>query len=210
MSPAVVPAIPYVDAYRAHRQSIGVLGTALPFLVSLGAWLLSGTPLRRSVSAYYHADTRDVFVGALFAIGFFLFSYVKYKPQHTIAGRLAGIFAIVVALFPTASDAAVAVPPRLYFPGVHGLFAALLFLTLTYFSLVLFPITDQSSPAPRIRHRNLVYRICGSTMLACIVLIAAINLLKIGLPHAVFCLETILIEAFGFSWLIKGQAFLKD
>jgi putative copper export protein len=64
--------------------------------------------------------------------------------------------------------------------------------------------------------RNRIYRICGAAMAVCIVLMALYFILpgSIGGPlsryNAVFWLETIAIVSFGISWLVKGEAILKD
>jgi hypothetical protein len=61
--------------------------------------------------------------------------------------------------------------------------------------------------------RNLVYRICGYTILASILLVPAVNLfpgISGPIPSPVFWLETLAIVVFGVSWLIKGETFLRD
>lgn len=194
---------PMVISYRTLRKLVGILGILLPLLVSLGAWLLDRTTLRHSISDYYYTVTRDEFVGALCSIGLFLFSYKGPEPQDGIAGNVAGVSAFGVALFPKGLR---------YSP--HYVFAALLFLTLSYFSLFLFTKTSpDKTPTPRKLQRNLVYRICGYTILASILLVPAVNLfpgISGPIPSPVFWLETLAIVVFGVSWLIKGETFLRD
>ncbi|HEX2712002.1 MAG TPA: hypothetical protein VHM88_07240, partial [Candidatus Acidoferrales bacterium] len=61
--------------------------------------------------------------------------------------------------------------------AVHLSFAALLFLTLAYFSIVLFTETDpHKKPTRQKLQRNTVYRICGYTILACIFLVVVVKL----------------------------------
>ena len=66
------------------------------------------------------------------------------------------------------------------------------------------------------RKRNVVYYICGSIMAASLLLITAyMYILKYHSPelkrlHPVFWLETIMLVAFGISWLTKGQLLLRD
>ena len=93
-----------VFSYLELRKAIGILGMALPFAVSLGAGILFRTGVQSSISSYYHTGMRDVFVGTLFAIGFFLLSYKGYERSDDLAGDLACIFAVGVALFPTVPD----------------------------------------------------------------------------------------------------------
>ena len=117
--------------------------------------------------------------------------------------------------FPTTPDMA-ATPPRDKLIGaVHLSFAALLFLTLAYFSIVLFTKTASGkNPTPQKRKRNTVYRISGYAILACILLIALVSLPSIQPLVArlapKFWLEAVAIVAFGVSWLVKGETILKD
>src|SRR5258706_8775674 len=94
-----------VMSYLTHRKVIGLMGVGLPFVVSIGAMLLSNTGIQRSLSAYYYTGMRDVFVGILWAIGFFLLSYNGYAQVDNIAGNLGCVFAIGVAIFPMAPEA---------------------------------------------------------------------------------------------------------
>ena len=56
--------------YRALRLLVGLIAFALPIVVSL----LSIKTLP-SISASYHAEGRDAFVGMLFVVGAFLWAY---------------------------------------------------------------------------------------------------------------------------------------
>ena len=205
-----------VFSYLAHRKTIGILGIALPFVVSLGALLLFQTELQRSISSYYHTDMRSVFVGTLWALGIFLISYKGHKPVDDMVGHLGGIAAVGMALFPTTYDDPCA-GSSAAIGTVHVVFAGLFFLTLIYFSLFLFTKTDpDKSPSKRKLQRNLVYRVCGYTMSLCIALIAIFFLLPDGVKSSlkaykpVFWLEALAIVAFGISWFTKGEAILKD
>ena len=158
----------------------------------------------------------DVFVGTLCVIGFFLLSYKGYERADDIAGDLGCVFAVGVALFPTAPAGSVTGGARVI-SCIHAGFASLFFLTLIYFSLFLFTKTDKSRPATRAKvKRNRVYRACGYTMSLCILLIAVYSLLPDGVAsavsacHPVFWLEAVAVAAFGISWLTKGEAILKD
>lgn len=202
-----------VFSYMELRVAIGALGIALPLVTSIGAWLIFQEGLQRSISNYYHTGMRDVFVGALFAIGFFLLSYRGHEPADNRAGNLAFIFALGVALFPTIKD-----PNTTIFTTteiLHMVFTILFFSTLTYFCLCLFVKSDQEPPLPpKKQRRNLVYKISGWVMVACIVLIAthAIPAVKEWwpIPKPVFWFEALAIWAFGWSWFVKGEAILKD
>ncbi|MFC1552065.1 DUF998 domain-containing protein [Candidatus Latescibacterota bacterium] len=205
-----------VCSYLELRKTIGLLGIAFPFILSLGALILFQTGIQETMSSYYHTGMRDVFVGTLCVIGFFLLSYKGYERSDDIAGDLACVFAVGIALFPTTPEVAATSSDRII-GYVHLGFATLYFLTLIYFSLFLFIKTDpQKTPSNRKLQRNKIYRICGYTMGICILLIAIFFLL----PHTltshlnaykpVFWLESLAVLAFGISWFTKGQAILKD
>lgn len=203
-----------VLSYLGLRKAIGIIGTALPFVLAFGKILLEGPGIQSSISSYYHTEMRDVFVGSLCAIAVFLLSYRGYERKDDIAGDLACIFAIGVAFFPTTPDLNPTSRDKLI-GGLHLLFAALFLLTLAFFSLVLFRKTDLTKPPTRRKQqRNVVYTVCGYTMLACIALIAVVALLPGNTPvkdlDPAFWLESIAVVAFGISWLTKGEAILKD
>ena len=205
-----------VFSYLTLRKAIGVLGIAFPFVLYVGALLIFQTNIQRSISAYYHTGMRDVFVGTLWAIGFFLLSYKGYECADDIAGDLGCIFAVGVTLFPTFPNGVASSNAR-FIGHIHQTFTALFFLTLIYFSLFLFTKTNpRATPTRRKLQRNKVYRVCGYAMAICILLIvvyyrltgAAASFLQPYKP--VFWLEAIAVVAFGISWLTKGEAILKD
>jgi hypothetical protein len=206
---------PLIISYLTVRKLIGLLGMGLPFVLALGGWFVFSAPLRASISAYYYTGMRDVFVGILFAMGVFLLSYHGYERADFIAGRAGGLFAIGIALLPTA-PVAHATPAGKIIGGIHYAFAALFYLTIAYFLLFLFTKTNPArTPTVRKRHRNRIYRFCGWTMLGCLSFIVINKLRADGLivsddDHPVFFLETIANLAFGVSWIVKGETFLKD
>ena len=205
-----------VFSYLALRKTIGILGMAFPIVLFMGALIFFETGLQRSISSYYHTGMRDVFVGILCVIGFFLFSYRGYNRADDIAGDLACIFAVGVALFPTTPDQAASGGHNLI-GYIHLICAVLFFITLIYFSLFLFTKTNPNKqPSRRKLQRNKVYRVCGYAMGMCILLIIIYFLIpddmapKVGAYKPVFWLEAMAIFTFGISWLTKGEAILKD
>ena len=210
------PTSSLVISYMTLRRAVGWIGILLP-VVLIGYSLFFRKPsiFEPSISHYYYTGMGDVFVGALCVIGFMLFSYKGYKPKgrwrwDDIAGDVACVFAVGVALFPTAPTGE-ACPVRLSY-CVHGTAAGLLFVTLACFSLFLFTRTDSKTPSRQKLRRNAFYRACGYTILSCILLILVAYGLRKVLPkdiidaiHPVLWLESIAIIAFSFSWLIKGE-----
>jgi uncharacterized protein YhhL (DUF1145 family) len=203
-----------VLSYLALRKAVGIIGVALPFVLALGKMLVQGPGIQASVSGYYYTDLRNVFVGSLCAIGIFLMSTRGFDRRDVIAGRLASLFAIGVAFFPTTPLTGPTSQDK-FIGALHLSFAALFFLTLAYFSLFLFTKTAPDRvPTPRKLQRNKVYRVCGVVILACIALILIVKLPLVK-PHVeslkpVFWLESTAIFVFGVAWLIKGETILKD
>ena len=203
-----------VLSYLGLRKAIGIIGIALPFVLAFGKILLEGPGIQSSISAYYYSGMRDVFVGSLCAIAVFLMSYRGYERVDDIAGDLACVFALGVALFPTTPDVNATSRDKIV-GAMHLIFAAGFFLTLAFFSLVLFRKTNPTRKPTRAKEqRNLVYTACGYAILACIALIAVVAFLSNDSPikrlDPVFWLEATAIVAFGLSWLTKGEAILKD
>lgn len=203
-------------SYLFLRKLIGLLGVALPFVLAIGAGLLSGLDVQDSVSAYYYTVMRDVFVGILFAIAVFMFAYQGYDRKDNIVGNAVCFGAIGVALFPVA-PAAGGTSAQETLGMLHYLSATLFFLMLACFSLVLFRKTNPAvPPTPEKLRRNRVYFVCGVAILAAIGMIALLKVFP-GLQNAVFLtdapvfwLEALAVVAFGFSWLVKGEAILAD
>lgn len=188
---------------------MGGLGITFPFVLVLGAIVLdSNIGIEPTISDYYDTVMIGVFVGVLFAIGVFLFSYQGYDKRDNIAGYLACVFAIGVALFPSTADNA-------FVQTVHFVSATALFLTLAYFSFFLFTKSKDEPPLPPQKAaRNRVYRTCGIVIVVSIALIGVYNLFladtAIDAIKPVFILETLALEAFGISWVVKGEALLGD
>ena len=203
-----------VVSYLVLRRAIGIIGLALPFVLALGKIVFEGPGIQSSISAYYHTDMRDVLVGSLCAIGVFLMSYRGYERRDEIAGRLGSVFAIGVALIPTAPAVGATALENALSAAHFGL-AGLFFGTLAYFSIVLFTETaPDAKPTRKKLQRNVIYRVCGYTMLATVGLIGLFTLPSV-FPLAErftprFWLEALGIVAFGVSWLVKGETILKD
>lgn len=136
-----------VISYLNLRQSIGCLGIALPFALAIGGLLIFQVGIQSTVSDYYYTGMRSVFVGILFAIGVFLFSYRGYQRKDNIAANLASFCAIGTALFPTPPQNATPLAETI--GTLHIAFAVTFFVSLAYFSLVLFTKSDPTKrPTP--------------------------------------------------------------
>ena len=132
-------------------------------------------------------------------------------PQRC-AGRVRG----GVALFPTNPTGANPTIGQAIIGYVHLACAALFILCMAYFSLALLTRRDPRRIATRQnRQRNVLYWVCATAIVACLVLVVAANFvfndhLKKEL-HPLLWLETVALWAFSVSWLVKGEFLvLKD
>jgi hypothetical protein len=193
-------------SYLTLRRVVGLLGVALPIIVAVWGFALSGCcELRPSISDYYALRTRDALVGILFAIAWFLFTYRGYERSDDIAGNFACVFALSVALFPKTGSA--------WEAAIHFISATALFLVLAYFSLCLFTKTG-GTPTPEKKIRNRVYKTCGVGILVCIALIGLyywrLQDTALARFQPVFWLESLALWAFGFAWFVKGETLWRD
>lgn len=197
-----------------HRQLIGYLGLSLP----LGVYVLAGfvptdgltswRPLM-SVSEYYYTGAGDFFVGVLFAMALFLFTYPGYQGvlKDRLLALVAGVAALGVAVFPTNAPGG-AVPASWWRPAlgtIHLACAAVLFSSFALFALWLFRLSEVPrwrDRDPEKKLRDVFFLACGCVILACMgwVAIAAQRGSSILLP------EMIAIMAFALAWLVKGEA----
>jgi len=219
-------------AYIDLRKFIGTLGLAFPIVVPGLAILAFGQGPVGSLSAYYYTASGIVFVGALWAIGFFMLSYQAYGPWDTWAGRLACLFAVLMTLFPTLPPASVhcaagavatSNPPcpsamaaliGVYPTSVvHFVAAALFFATLIFFSLVLFTRTNMDLGRKRKDtdpQKAVVVRKKRRNLayrICGVIMIVCILLCFVfsyyNLPIVIW--EALAVWAFGFSWLTKAN-----
>lgn len=216
--------IPEVVSYLALRRAVGIIGVALPIVLLTGSILIfSCNEIQGSISKYYHTVMRNIFVGSLCAVALFLWAYKGYKRDEkdskymlhdNPAGNLAALFALGVAFFPTfigPNDLTSCIEcdyPRRLIGNFHLFWALSFFLMLAYFSIILFTKGNN-------KHENRLYKICGYTILICLLLIGIyLYWLKDIFPNLqkikpVFWLEAFALWAFGISWLRKGKLLFK-
>jgi len=197
-----------------HRVVIGALGAALPLLV----WFVSSVrpanpPLLEplsSISAYYYSGAVAIFTGILACLSVYFFTYSGYdnddRWKDRTAAIIAAIAAIGVACFPTDAPAKPLALPwwQPYQRTVHLISAGTLFGAFIFFALFLFPKSDpkkKKKPSPEKQVRNIIYRGCGLCMLVAIVSAG----IRAHNNEPIFWQETIALEAFAVSWLVKGR-----
>ena len=223
-----------VVPYRSVRRLIGVLGLFLPAsLIVYG--LFSAAGILDSMSAYYYSPMREIFVGTLCALAVFLWAYEGYRADpgewfsDRNAARAASLGAAGIALLPTTADPVFGAEGAPVFESepvictltlaqcllgdgaastLHFLAAAVFFLAMAVFCLLLFTRGDASDPQKRAANR--IYRACGWAILISLALIGILQFT--GLWQAleavrpVFWLEVMASVAIAISWMTKGDA----
>ena len=224
MANLALPKDPAVLSYLALRKAVGMVALVLPFALMtgnivftrLGSAAAYPHPLfEGSISAYYYTCMGHFLTGALCAIAMFLMCCRGYDLRDEIAGYVACGFALGVAFCPTTPD----LPPYTQIQNglgwAHEIFAALMFLVLSYFCIFLFTKTAPgASPTQRKLQRNTVYKVCGAIMILSMVVMTSLHIPAVGrfFQHVNMLLifETVCLLAFGVAWLTKGEALLKD
>lgn len=212
---------PELISFQTTRKAVGWLGVLLPFALWWGGELITGTNLQPSISHYYYTHMREVFVGVLCAVSLFLFTYKGYNKLDSYSANLAGIFSLLVAIFPTyiidtypGQVFTVSVFDWKFHNQIHLISAALFFITLACMSLFLFTKSNKPKSqwsAPR-KNRNNTYILCGWGMILCIVLIAISGPVfgASSTSKVTFIFEAIALILFGISWLTKGEMLFGD
>jgi len=216
---------------KTLRKIVGTAGMLLPVLLlasSLTVFEMTG-PLE-SISHYYYTRAATLFTVTVSLIGIFLIVYSGEERIDFWASNLAGLSALCVAFFPTNNLATMCCDATMpyaitYFDEsqegwrstLHYVAAALFLIALAFMSLFLFVKSDKPKGKrckEKVR-RNKIYRICGIVMILALVVIV-LGLLKV-IPSEIysrlkltFWMEALAVEAFGFSWLVKGEAIMGD
>jgi len=186
--------------YKTLRLMLGVIALSFPFVVSLA----SSTRLY-SISGAYYTDARYLLLVMLVLVGLSLFAYSGHSVEESLASKVASIAAMLLIVFPPdCTDCSTTIRGQLHF-----ITAAVLFLVLAYFCLVLFQKDIRGATGKRAL-RSQIYRLCGWTMLACIAGLFFANVFLTGDTINKYRLtyygEAIALIAFGVAWIVSGKA----
>lgn len=217
-----------LETYFYLRLGMAILAFVFPLLLWWGGKFALGTPLQSSMSAYYHTELRDVFVGILVAIGFFLMLYKGFSQREDWTLNFAGILAIGVAVFPMS-------PSKNLFPcnplcvadcmqysdnldrtfqplidsGLHGVCAVVFFVAIFFVCAVFSKETVKTIDNRKRRTMfTTVYWILGTAMILfplSIWVVSKFGLFGVGAcdNRAIFFIEGALVWVFAIFWGIK-------
>jgi hypothetical protein len=211
-----------IVSYVTLRRLIGVLGMMLPLICVAGGALFAGTSFQRSISYYYYTNMRDFLVGLLVAVSMFFITYRGYERKDGIVTWIIGLAGLGLAFFPIRSADNPYAPAGLFQMNpaiasfIHTASAGVFFFFLAFNSIFLFTLSgDKKTPMTRNKKiRNRIHRICGGLILASLTSFAALWLIlgKTGMNQSrwVLLLQSVMLLAFGVSWLVKGETLFRD
>lgn len=203
--------------YTTLRRMLGLIGLALPVVLSLGGLVEQGRFLP-SISAYANTALDEVLTGALAAIGVFLLAYRGYEPRpgewlsDGVVARAAGLGALGVALFPIKPAFGATdwdkIADSLHYPSAGLFFLSIGTMAFFHFCRSDRPRREWTGAKKR---RNALFRLLGLVIYAMTAGLIANHYgwfdvgTQLGIRNPVFWMETIAIWAFGTAWLVKGE-----
>jgi hypothetical protein len=208
-----------IVSHLTLRKLIGVLGMLLPFACLFGGSLFQNSPVLDSISAYYHSNMRDILTGLLVGVSLFLITYKGYELRDTLMAILSGIAGLGIAIFPCASriEPSSAVGVFQLTPPIAGYLhygsSALFFILLGINSYFLFTLGDKENWTKSKSIRNGIYRVCGLVIFASLLTLAILSMIlgdELVATVWTFVFETVMLLAFGISWLVKGETLFTD
>lgn len=200
--------------YLKIRNQCGRLGILLPWLALFSAGIADhpGPDWWWSISATYYQS--PALVAIMFPTCLVMFNYIGYDKLDNLITNLIALFGIGLAIFPCkvswipdGTRVGFFQIPIEISAIIHGICAALFFFFIAFNNIYLFP---KSKPGRVLSQkkiiRNRIYRICGwgTIILEAIFPLAALGII----PHFFkMIIEILLLNVFGFSWLVKGEFF---
>lgn len=191
-----------VKTVQRLRFGIGAIGLLLPLVLPFGNWIFvefghETEILPSSMSSSYYTSTRNIFVGGLCALGVFLVGY-RFNARDDKWSTVAGIFAIAVALCPTAPKV-----PTSYQTAIglaHLSFAGILLTALAMFCIWSFrdPAAEERR---RVNHAYLTAGILILVFLAVAVIAGALHWGDHWILTPLYVCETLSVWAFGGAWI---------
>lgn len=192
---------------KRMRIMIGVLGMLLPWLVAL---ITLSWPQSISIT-YYSLFAVGTFMVVLGSAGILLINYKGYERIDDITATIAGIFGILICLFPmTYLDAPSTPTGILHLPSnisniVHCVAAFGFFGTLAFMSFFLFTKTSGEMTKQK-KIKNIIYRVCGIGMLGAFLLMLLQLIPGFDCYNLTWIVEAIALFFFGLSWIVKSDA----
>jgi hypothetical protein len=195
------------------RGGLCLLAFVFPLLL-LGIGLWKGIPLQDSMSDYYFAfappsselrifPARVVFVGILFVLGFFLMLYRGFSRTENWALNIAGLSAVLVALFPTQTPVYCNNCGSDRYSFVHGTAAVVLFVCVAFVAWACTEETLVQLPTSTRRYFRMGYDALAAAMIIAPVAVIAMTYILGISDKKIFFVEWIGIVTFSAYWALK-------
>lgn len=186
-----------------HRTIKFIVGIVALSLATLTSAFAENAIASISASYYEGGWSQTIFIGFLFAIAAFLVAYNGQSRTEMVLSKVAAVAALGVALFPCECGGRAALVPY-----VHGASAAVMFFILAFFCYGFYRRARDKKYREADR-RAIVYALCGSLIVAAIVVLGLDHLMNEALtqriPRLVFYGEATGLVAFGISWLTASR-----
>jgi magnesium-transporting ATPase (P-type) len=174
-----------------------------------------GGAVQPSISHYYHTNMRDVLVGLLGCVAIFFMTYSGYGWLDNLFTWGIGLAGAGVAIFPCPTHPPGATPvgilqlPQVTSGSIHYWCAGAFFFFLAINSIFLFTLSNEKGRLGQSkRSRNAIYIASGvvilASLLTLLILNSAAETFFENTPIALV-FETVMLIAFGVSWLVKGD-----
>jgi hypothetical protein len=190
--------------YFALRAGLAAIAFGFPIALWIGGHLIAGLDLQKSMSTYYHAGNgalRDLFVGTLCAIAAILFLYQGVTRLEDYALNLAALFALGIAMFPTASAAGTGD----WRANLHVVCAVAFFICIGYVAIFRSGDTLSLLPEDRQKMYRRFYLVTGWAMVLLPAAAFATRYIPALANYNTFFIEAAGIYAFGAYWVIKTR-----
>ncbi|MER0438579.1 hypothetical protein [Emticicia sp. W12TSBA100-4] len=213
------------------RWLVGSLGMLLPILLWLILYFGNNlqTPLD-SISHYFYTRASSIFIIVVSLLAIFLLVYKGYEMIDFILSTIAGICALLLLYFPTDNITCKTVQEcesiLTKFPLENEKFRSIFHFTmagmflgsLALMSIFLFTKKEGDKDGfviPELKGEKIIFVVCGILMLLSMLMIitncfGVFTADEFNDKNLTFWFEVIALEAFGFSWFVKGDVFEKS
>ena len=200
-----------VETYFTLRITIAASAILLPLVLLAWATIDDRVDMQGSISAFYYTSARNAFVGIVIAMGIALIAYHGYDAEEDWALNVAGVLAVLVALFPAKDPNS----SELNAVGiVHGVSA------ISFFAILAFSINRYAGKTLRLSRGNIgdkekkalegIYKWFFPTAIALLVIFSVGILLGTGPGWWLFAAESAALFLLSAFWGIKTYELSKS
>lgn len=203
------------DHYIWQRRVIGVMVLCLaPLSVLFGLIGLSWNPEGWwcSISDTYYANSQIIMAFIISVAAFFFCTYKGYDWRDRVVNLISGLGLLGLLIFPCDNEGVIAAGQRVGLFGlsssasgpIHNACAFAAFIGFFINEMFLFTLGGNEITKGK-KRRNLIYRICASTVIIACIMLALEHFIPMPRNNA-WIAELIALTGCGIGWLIKGEA----